>query len=421
MNLEKKMETGLLSCIESRVEMNGSLYGRFELSAFPAGQALTLANALRRTLLSELSGLAIVAVDIQGINHEYSNFIGMRESILDFLLNLKKVVLTTESNLIKPQMGSLRIQGPAVVRASDLKLPNSIACVNPNQYLATLSVNGFLQIKFYICQGKNSLPGSSTLWINSLNNLLKKEKNLEVSNSLKVQNLSLVEQKKTFEKKEAIEGAEAENTLSLPLETHEKPDMEVKTNLSLLNTPIKVSNQIESKKKSTLLALDPVFMPITQVNFIIQTQDNCQEFCEKIILEIWTTGSIHPKKALYQAIKKLICLFTAFQHPLGLINPIQKDSVKIRKIFLENVETLTFQKSTKSSFDIEKKILCLDIANLDLSIRSYTYLKRANINTIGDLIEYSAAQLLLLKNFGKRSLKEVEKNLLQIGLCLSQS
>jgi len=404
------METGLLSCIESRVEKNGSLYGRFELSAFPAGQALTLANALRRTLLSELSGLAIVAVDIQGVNHEYSNFIGMRESILDFLLNLKKVVLTTELNYSKPQIGSLLIQGPTVVRASDLKFPNSIACVNPNQYLATLSVNGFLQVKFYICQGKNSLPGSSLLWLNSLNNLLKKEKNF-----LNFENLSSAEQKTTIEK----------NASSQVIETQKSTNIELKNNIALFNAPVKFFNETENfawkTTNTTLLALDPIFMPVTQVNFIIQIQDNCQEFCEKIFLEIWTTGSIHPKKALYQAIKKLLCLFSAFQHPFGLINPIHKDSVKIRKIFLENVGNLTSQNSKKSSFSIEKKIFCLDIANLDLSIRTYTYLKRSNINTIGDLVEYSADQLLLLKSFGKRSLKEVEKNLLQIGLSLSQN
>ena len=71
-----------------------------------------------------------------------------------------------------------------------------------------------------------------------------------------------------------------------------------------------------------------------------------------------------------------------------------------------------------SEFFIDKKLVSLDIGNLDLSLRPYTCLKRANIHTVIDLIRYSREELLLLKNFGKRSLEEVETNLSQLGLSL---
>jgi DNA-directed RNA polymerase subunit alpha len=71
-----------------------------------------------------------------------------------------------------------------------------------------------------------------------------------------------------------------------------------------------------------------------------------------------------------------------------------------------------------SKKEIGKKLTSLDIANLDLSLRPYTCLKRAKINTIGDLLQYSEEELLLLKNFGKRSLEEVQLLLHQLGFQL---
>ena len=64
-------------------------YGRFQLGPFNIGQGLTIATALRRTLLSELVGLAITAVTIKNASHEYSTLTGVRESVLDITLNLK--------------------------------------------------------------------------------------------------------------------------------------------------------------------------------------------------------------------------------------------------------------------------------------------------------------------------------------------
>nr|YP_009367645.1 alpha subunit of RNA polymerase [Pseudocharacium americanum]YP_009367734.1 alpha subunit of RNA polymerase [Ignatius tetrasporus]ARK14602.1 alpha subunit of RNA polymerase [Pseudocharacium americanum]ARK14691.1 alpha subunit of RNA polymerase [Ignatius tetrasporus] len=148
------MEPFLLSCIDSKIENNRSFYGRFQLGPFDTGQGITLANALRRTLLSELTGLAITLIEIQGVSHEYSSILGVRESILDILQNLKQLVFKSDFQVHEPQIGYLIISGPAVVRAGDLKLPLPIQCVDPEQYIATLSYNGYLNIKFIINQGK---------------------------------------------------------------------------------------------------------------------------------------------------------------------------------------------------------------------------------------------------------------------------
>nr|AYQ95340.1 RNA polymerase alpha subunit [Uronema sp. CCAP 334/1] len=147
----------IVSCRESVMEHKTSFYGRFYIGPLELGQGLTLANALRRCLLSELSGVAITSVEIEGVSHEYSTLIGVRESVLDILLNLKQVVLKSKKSLKRPQTAYIYCQGPGVVRAGDILLPSTIACVDPEQYIATLSSDGILKMKLVIRQGKNYL------------------------------------------------------------------------------------------------------------------------------------------------------------------------------------------------------------------------------------------------------------------------
>jgi DNA-directed RNA polymerase alpha subunit len=157
------MSQFFISCKESRIESNRSFYGCFHLGPFDPSQSLTIANALRRTLLSEHYGLGIVSVEIEGATHEYSSLPGVRDSVLDILLNFKEIVLKKTTKNFKPQVGYLRARGPGVVRASHLRLPPFIQCVDPDQYIATLAENGFLNIKFVIQYGNKWLSSSTSL------------------------------------------------------------------------------------------------------------------------------------------------------------------------------------------------------------------------------------------------------------------
>jgi len=164
------MSQFFISCKESKIENNRSFYGCFHLGPFEPSQSITIANALRRTLLSELYGLSIISVEIEGATHEYSNLNGVKDSVLDILLNLKEIIfkksinplcLRTRWNFgrtgheqgIKPQIGYLKARGPGLVRASNLRLPPFIQCVDPDQYIATLAEDGFLNVKFIIQYG----------------------------------------------------------------------------------------------------------------------------------------------------------------------------------------------------------------------------------------------------------------------------
>ena len=93
------MEKIFISCKESRIVNNRSFYGCFYLGPFDAGQSLTIGNALRRTLLSECTGIGIVSVIIENVHHEYTTLPNVRDSILDILLNLKEIVLKKKKNV----------------------------------------------------------------------------------------------------------------------------------------------------------------------------------------------------------------------------------------------------------------------------------------------------------------------------------
>lgn len=344
------MENLILSCIESRVESNRKFYGRFQLGPFEAGQGLTVANALRRTLLADISGIAIVAVEIENAQHEYSTIRGIKESVLDILLNLKQIVLTSQFQISQLQFGYLQVQGPAIVKAKDLKLPVSIQCVDPEQYIASVSYNGVLNLKFVICQGTNYISFS---------------------------NLLITLNQQIYHKKNQITFLKDENL-----------------------------NNLFLNSSSNLLPIEPVFMPIEKANFLLDTyfSSKSQKLKDRILLEVWTNGSIHPRQAIHDAVKTLIELFTPFQ-----------ETRLLKSIFFNSRQVIS------SRNENEKKITSLDIGNLDLSLRPYTCLKRAKIHTIGDLLTFSSEDLLLLKNFGKRSLEEVENSLNQIGLKLKNS
>lgn len=147
-----------IACIENYVEQNGSQYGCFIIEPLEIGQGITLGNALRRTLLSDLSGFAITGARINNLKHEFSVIEGLREDVLEVLLNLKEVVF--KSSLFNSKShtkfaSELNIKGPTVVTAGMFNLPKGrMKILNPNQYICTLLDNSDLHIAIDIEKGK---------------------------------------------------------------------------------------------------------------------------------------------------------------------------------------------------------------------------------------------------------------------------
>ncbi len=109
------------------------------IEPLPQGFGMTLGNALRRVLLSSLPGAAVTQAKISGVSHEYSTIKGVKEDVVQILLNLKKIRLSIEGD--KPVKLELDIKGPKEVKASDFDLPAGVEISNPDQIIATLADN----------------------------------------------------------------------------------------------------------------------------------------------------------------------------------------------------------------------------------------------------------------------------------------
>ena len=111
--------------------------GVFEIEGLYPGYGHTLGNSLRRIILSSLPGVAITAVKITGVNHEFSVLDGVKEDVITILLNLKKVRMRFSTN--EPQTLYLKAKGEKVITAADLELPGQVEMLTPDQLIATLT------------------------------------------------------------------------------------------------------------------------------------------------------------------------------------------------------------------------------------------------------------------------------------------
>merc|ERR1739838_1179480 len=126
-------------------------HGQFLVDSLSSGQGITIGNLLRRVLLGDLQGTAITGVRIAGVKDEFSLIPGVREDILEILLNLKGIILN--STTATRQFGRLRLHGPAVITASSIQLPPEIEIINPNHYICTISNSHILEIEFKVESG----------------------------------------------------------------------------------------------------------------------------------------------------------------------------------------------------------------------------------------------------------------------------
>nr|BDA98907.1 RNA polymerase alpha subunit [Chroomonas debatzensis] len=286
-------------CIESKVDEARDHYGKFLVEPLEPGQGITIGNALRRVLLSDLEGVAIASVRIAGVNHEFSTIPGIREDVLEILLNLKELVFKSETNEVL--IARLRVQGPAIVTANDIDLPSEVTLIDPKQYIATICGNNILEMEFRLERGK----GYKLI-----------EKGLD--------------------------------------------DISI-----------------------DFLQVDAIFMPVKKVSYKVEDIRYTQnEIKDSLLIEIWTDGSITPKEAISQSATILTNLFS----PLKNIN---------------------FKSERDTNISEESKINQILIEELQLSVRAYNCLKRAQIHSVADLLDYSQEDLLEIKNFGQKSAEEV--------------
>jgi DNA-directed RNA polymerase subunit alpha len=288
-----------VECVESDTGDDRSSYSKFVLEPLDRGQGITIGNALRRVLLSNLEGAAVTAVRMAGVTHEFMTVPGVREDVLDVLLNMKEIVLKSFSP--QPQIGRLRVEGPATITAGLFDLPPEVQVIDPEQYVATLAAGHTLEMEFRVEKGIGY---------------------------------------------RAIERGRDE-TAALDF-----------------------------------LQIDSVFMPVRKVNYIVEEGRGSAMEKDRLLLEISTNGSLTPQEALSQAADILVSLF----------NPLRE------------IDFAPIDDEPGDKIDPESQI---PIEELQLSVRAYNCLKRAQINSVADLLDYTQEDLLEIKNFGAKSAEEV--------------
>jgi DNA-directed RNA polymerase subunit alpha len=125
---------------------------RFVIEPLEPGFGYTLGNSLRRTLLSSIPGAAITSIRIDGVLHEFSTVPGVKEDVTDLILNLKELVVSSESD--EPVVMYLRKQGPGEVTGADIAPPAGVEVHNPDLHLATINKKGKLEIEMTVERGR---------------------------------------------------------------------------------------------------------------------------------------------------------------------------------------------------------------------------------------------------------------------------
>ncbi len=320
MNLRKK-GFQLPEKIRFDEETLTSEYGKLIVEPLERGFGTTMGNALRRVLLSSLEGAAITAVKIAGALHEFSTINGIKEDVINVILNMKAVRFRYHGTGSK--IAAFQVKGPGQVKGGDLQADSSIEVLNPDQVIATLDKGAVFDAEVSIRNGKGYLSA---------------ERNKE----------------------------------DLPV---------------------------------SMIAVDAVFTPMKKVNFWVEKARVGRETdYDRLIMELWTDGSITPEKAVSQAAAILIEHFDLliFEEDDYDVAGVDDASAKLGDDGAASLNDNLFK----------------NVDELELSVRSYNCLKNANIKTIHELVQKTEPEMLKTKNFGRKSLNEIKEILGRMGLHL---
>ena len=288
---------------------------RFIVEPLEPGFGYTLGNTMRRTLLSRVPGAAITSVRIEGVQHEFSTIDGVVEDVVDFILNLKQVVLRIDVD--EPQTLYLSASGKGEATAGDIKAPAGVEIVNTGHHLATMSSSAKLEVEMTAGRG--------------------------------------------------------------------------------------VGYRSAEKNKTTdaisVMPIDSIYSPVRKVAYRVEsTQVGQMTDFDRLVIDVETDGSVTPSEAISSSGGTLLNLFELFSD-------------------LDDYDALELDEIIQPEAAGQEH-LDLPIEALDLSERPRNCLRRAQVQTVGELIEKSEEELLNITNFGQKSLEEVVAKLDELGFSL---
>ena len=297
-------------------------YARIVCEPLERGFGTTLGNALRRVLLSSLPGTSVYAVEVEGAVHEFTALPGVEEDLVQIILNLKDLILKSDTIADESYIASIDVAGTKVLTAGHIELPTGLEVINKDLVIAHISEGGHLHATLYIKNGRGYVTS---------------------------------EQNKTLN--------------DLPLHG---------------------------------IATDSNFGAVTRVNYTVEpTRVGHDSHYDKLTLEVWTNGSVKPEDAVALSSRILMAYFENFTKLNAKVDDVNllKDPEKVKEEAQENYS----------------------VEDLDLSVRSYNCLKRAGIANVLELTQKTEAEMMKVRNLGKKSLKEVKDKLEEKGLSFKES
>jgi len=142
--------------VEVDKDAHSPTFGRFTTEAFERGFGTTIGNALRRILLSSLTGAAVTTVKIEGVVHEFSTIAGVTEDVTAIILNIKSLRLALHTD--KPKTIRLKKKGPGEAKGSDILHDADVTILTPDLHIATLDKDATLDIEMTIKHGRGYVP-----------------------------------------------------------------------------------------------------------------------------------------------------------------------------------------------------------------------------------------------------------------------
>ena len=291
-------------------------YGKFVIKPLERGFGTTLGNALRRVMLSSMPGSAVTSIKIEGVMHEFQKIDGIKEDVMNIVLNIKSLVVKNHSEDKKVMHLSVSKEG--TVTAADIEHDADIEIINPELVICNLVKGGKIDMELTVSNGRGYV--------------------------------------------------------------------DAKENKRLMGGDI-----------PGVIPVDSNYSPIEKVlPEVDPTRVGQNENFDKLTMYVYTNGSMTPEEAMALAGRILIEHFK-------VITDLNEIADKTGIMAEKKVDTIT-------------KTLETPIEEIEFSVRAYNCLKRANINTMQDLIDMTEADVSKIRNLGKKSLKEVIDKVAEMGL-----
>ncbi len=287
-------------------------YTKFVFEPLEPGFGNTLGVALRRVLLAGIEGAAVTSVKINGVKHMFSTLPGLKEDIIELILNIKMLRVKMADSKKEAKL-TLEVTGPGAITAAKIEVTDGVEIVNSDHYLGSLA-----------------------------------------------------------DKKAKLE-----------------MEMTVEKGLGY--------SLAEERKISTIgvIPIDAIFSPVVRVNYKVeQTRVGRQTNYDKLVLDVWTDGTIAPRVVLETAARILVTYFMRVYE--------QDEDVVIAEV--------------ASTPRLSEEVIKMTVDELDLQTRIYNSLRNAGIETVGQLLTTPKKELMNYRNLGAKSLSVIEEGLKEKGI-----